>query len=128
MLNTTLNHFNKVMKRLNNKVKKEFVAELSKVLKDNAIQQINWQGYTPYFCDGEPCTYGIGSVYFKIAENDTIVDSYNIKDKKIKQIATKIEESLQEHESMLLSIFGDHKEISIDSNGNITETDYSDHD
>lgn len=52
------------------KMKREFQKEVSKVfvkaaeeifLKYPLLESIGWKQYTPYFCDGDPCTFSVYS-------------------------------------------------------------------
>lgn len=40
----------------------EFYALLLEVLADDDVKAVHWTQYTPYFNDGEPCTFGTGEV------------------------------------------------------------------
>lgn len=39
------------------------------VLDDESIVDLGWTQYTPYYNDGEPCTFRIGAVWFRTAED-----------------------------------------------------------
>lgn len=47
----------------------EFSPILQAVLSDPSIIEFGWTQYTPHFNDGDPCEFGVGSPWFRTAEN-----------------------------------------------------------
>lgn len=41
------------------------------------LEAVHWSQYTPYFNDGEPCTFGLNQVYYKLRGQDTGGDDDN---------------------------------------------------
>lgn len=47
----------------------ELAPLLQAVLNDTGIEEFGWRQYTPYFNDGEPCTFGVGDLWFLTPED-----------------------------------------------------------
>lgn len=43
----------------------DLITKLDAVLAYDGVQNVRWEGYTPYFNDGEPCVYSVGDVSVK---------------------------------------------------------------
>jgi hypothetical protein len=43
---------------------------LDAVFADGAVEAVRWRQYTPYFNDGDACTFGTGEIYIKLAGGD----------------------------------------------------------
>ncbi len=121
----------------------EYITELSKSL--FAISDVigyTWTQYTPYFNDGDSCTFGIGEVFATTKNEikgvddidsiiDTITSNYettieditpnNKLDLDLFEEITNMLFSIIYNESIALNTFGDHMQIIVyqDTDGNI---------
>ena len=57
------NRFKKLKEEMQEAIKKEFMR-----LIDENIISIKWNQYTPYFNDGEECTFGMGDFEYEFSE------------------------------------------------------------
>lgn len=48
------------------------------VLADEFVVEFGWQQYTPYFNDGEPCTFGTGELWFRTVNDADVEDTYKL--------------------------------------------------
>jgi len=123
------------------KASTEFLKELKKLAKDaEGLEAIRWRQYTPYFNDGEACTFSVTDASFKLAGasedagdyEDGFQDSWSINyDKKTKHPATKQLEVINKlindsaMEEILLDLYGDHVEITFNvETGKVTVEEY----
>lgn len=53
-----------------------FLDALDKVLECPGVEAVRWNQYTPYFNDGDACTFSIYSAYVKIKGDDEEVGDY----------------------------------------------------
>ncbi|WP_297653652.1 hypothetical protein [Hydrogenophaga sp.] len=110
------------------------------------IDGIVWSQYTPYFNDGDACTFGVHEPYLVSAslkeefpdyaeeymhENALWISSYRAKDEDPND-ATRAMEGFGPiwadiPESVFLAVFGDHVQVLIERDGTVT-VDEADHD
>ena len=69
------------------------------------IRTISWHQYTPYFNDGDECTFGVYTEYFQINDEEVEHEANN----EILKIFSQIPEDYYKE------IFGDHAEITLTS-------------
>lgn len=105
-------------------------------LKHPMLESICWQQYTPYFNDGDPCTFRayIDYPYLKFSDReerlggDEIEYSDELKEGPerdcLRDVLTFLRAIKREHYQWM---FGDHVEITVDRQG-ITVEEYSQHD
>lgn len=148
-LQKTLDDFKAAKKEFVGVISSQFSSELAKLASTiDGLEGIRWTQYTPYFNDGEACTFRIGSVEFKLkdAEEDAgdNEDGYQTTwdinyelgkvTKDAKHPATeKFEEitdliSNDDIEDVLYDMFGDHVEVTFDVATGKTTTDEYAHD
>lgn len=156
-----MNTLEKIKKELEifEEKKKSFIKELQKEFpllfkeifeKTDKIDSFSWTQYTPYFNDGDECTFSVHCDYPYI--NGVDIDDldwydwrirYYLKgDEKYKNLLTenpkidinsfKIVEEFKElinsiPDDFLISLFGDHVKVTITKKGDII-TDYYEHD
>jgi hypothetical protein len=75
------------------------------------VYGIKWTQYTPYFNDGEPCVFRLGSVALYMTKQE-----FEDQEQSIWEFETYGEEpetSLNGIEDILLAVFGDHAEVSV---------------
>lgn len=41
------------------------------------LNSLNWTAYTPYFCDGDPCIFGVNEIQFTLGPNDFNLPEWN---------------------------------------------------
>lgn len=79
------------------------------------LKQVQWTQYTPYFNDGEECTFSSNHQWAEIEGIDGELD-YNSKE--YKEIKESIREFLSQFDDELLkNLFGDHVEIIVTKEG-----------
>ena len=145
--NELLDNFLKRKEELSEKIKKELTNVLSKIFeKYPMIEKISWNQYTPYFNDGDVCTFGANVSYISVndEEDDGWCNEYyyaeeylkngKYKDKigdvdldkvrgimEFKQILSRIPQE------MYLEMFGDHVVVTVDRHGKVSVAEI-DHD
>lgn len=114
------------------------------------VKRVTWTQYTPYFNDGDACTFGVNEPYFyNFVEDEDFEDYENdgeisekgqweisswylrepekygltTDDKKIMEF---LNEVITSNEDFMYDIFGDHQKIVLTADG--VESDYYDHD
>jgi hypothetical protein len=102
-------------------LKEEFAA----FFRDNPkITAVRWRQYTPYFNDGDACTFGVREFYYKIDGKpddggdyeDGFYGTWSTEIKGHKRAAESFEESVRD-EDVFQSIFGDHVRVTATSAG-----------
>lgn len=73
----TLEDLLKIKEEYNKKVRKEGEGIVKNMLADFLaehpdIEHIKWDQYTPYFNDGEPCTFSVNEAYVKFNDADVL--------------------------------------------------------
>lgn len=127
-------------------LKKEFVTKATSGFKEAlkelfaevpTLKALKWNQYTPYFNDGDACTFRVGEVYFKL--DDTAEDAGDYEDgfdgtwtiqKTNPALAKTLDAfgSLIQSKAMrdiLLDMFDDHQEIVCTRDGNVETSEYS---
>ncbi len=102
------------------------------------LKAFRWTQYTPYFCDGDPCEFGVNEchVAFNIEVPENVGDSW--RDDGFYEVRTyrdrvepfaEIQDAVDTVRGLLsedtcLSLFGDHVEVTVDRDGAST-SEYS---
>jgi hypothetical protein len=111
-------------KALTDQLKGEFPAILKPLFdKYPSVDTIRWHQYTPYFNDGDECTFSAH------------IDSLAINDDEMYETSDGNEEAAEDFstalgeisEEMLKDIFGDHVEVTVNRDGTV-KTDEYEHD
>lgn len=149
-INAQLKEFEEKKKAMVESLRKEFPALLKPLFeKSKKIESIGWTQYTPYFNDGDECTFGVRNDDLYVnGEDQDDVPFYNWRvkhylekgeykseiegDKDIDIEECKI---LQEFRDVLQSVpeefykdlFGDHSKVTINRDGNIEVEEYEHH-
>lgn len=84
------------------------------------LENFSWNQYTPYFCDGDLCEFGVNSYSLAVNGSSEFDDDF-IEKKKDKEF-NKIHKELTKFvgsfpEEILKNIFGDHAEIIVTREG-----------
>jgi len=129
------------------RLKKEFQKSFTKVFKEeiqsffNAFPNaysISWRQYTPYFNDGEACefskpdldSFDIGLI--NPEDKEDLLDPvcfYDFEDEKLeKQMKKDLSWFNDIEDEYFRILFGDHVQVTISSNMQVTVEDYKDHD
>lgn len=90
---------------------------------------VRWAQYTPYFNDGDTCVFGVNEVRASISDvkNSDYEDGYSYlygTETPIKTAVNELQHFLNEAEEILHSAFGDHAQITIDRELNVTVDEY----
>lgn len=110
---------------------KTAIAEMAKDIfnKFHDINSFGWSQYTPYFNDGDSCTFSVNNY-----EDSIYIDGQQIYDlpeeicEKALIIGSEVSEMLQLFDDEFLEdIFGDHVLVTFNRNGEVT-TEYYNHD
>ncbi len=106
--------------------KEEFIGEFAKLFEAHPILLgVKWRAYTPYFNDGDACTfsvhepsYSIEGLVSKYPEEDEeengagYIDSYSINEKALtkeqKAAMKAVKELFKNDDDLFLAAFGDH--------------------
>lgn len=159
--NAHINTIDKKMEdfaKIKESLKEEFEVQVKEVLKEffiaaPKIKALSWQQYTPYFNDGDSCTFSFSGIYFlnyipeyndgdhspnedEDNEQDNeqelfCVESYDIKDSQFlteeeKTLCTNLNDMFENYEEFLEGIYGDH--VSVLVTPEETTIDEYDHD
>lgn len=95
--------------------------------KHPVIDSVKWQQYTPYFNDGEPCTFGVHTPYVVIEGNEYGDYGEFDLDKEHKDIQAdlnQLEGAFGKLEDVMQAVFGDHVEVTV-TRTSIEIDDYS---
>lgn len=107
---------------------------LQQFIADNpAIVRVRWTQYTPYFNDGEPCTFRVNDVYFFLQGDpedgeghstpwpewgsEHQIKYYANWDQKTYEAAKQFSKDMDGLENELLELFGDHCEVIVTAKG-----------
>lgn len=130
--------FQKTRERLG----KQLGGILSNAVKDfgHDLVAIKWRQYTPYFMDGDACTFSVNDLYFKFKDTDEddgdysdgFIGAYELTDNDKEDPRIKLVEELSEmfysiDDDIFEMAFDDHTTVTILADGTI-ETDECDHD
>lgn len=88
------------------------------------VESIRWEQYSPYFNDGEPCTFGIRSVYVKFIgvedggdNDDGLMSTYDDLPDDVNTSLESFDKFLNDMEDVAHTAFGDHQQVTIDREG-----------
>ena len=110
---------------------KEAFTDLKKAIP--TLEAVKWHQYTPYFNDGDTCTFSLHGVYFRfegVKEDagdyeDGFLDTYTIKIANLTNVQMEILENFEEElghlEELLEEAIGDHMEVTLNAEGIETE-------
>jgi hypothetical protein len=109
-----------------------FMKELNSVFeKDENLESFSFSQYTPYFNDGDYCTFSFMGLHeFKLLNEEEPADEwkYSTRGDKEKELVESLDSLMNTIPSdILLGLFGDHVEVTINRDGTI-EKDQMDHD
>lgn len=128
-LNKKMEEFEKQFREEGSKLFKEITKEVFDQFPE--VNSFSWTQYTPYFNDGDECTFGVNDVdtingfseYGDDDENDqknseNIFEKYNWEKSKSDKRAFEIVETLRAFvnsapEDVLRSLFGDHARVTV---------------
>lgn len=112
------------------------------------IDSIRWEQYTPYFNDGDTCVFGVGELRYKLTTpsdkehdeyGDGYAEAYNIGQKwdttnrkfikvevtpELKAVKEMAEIHSNVPDDIMLSLFGDHAQITIFNDGKLEVEEY----
>lgn len=92
-IDNLVNKYNKEKEKVEKQVQKEFIPVITDLLaKSDLIESIGWTQYTPYFNDGEPCTFDVNT-YDLLINGDWEYETEELNETIYKEIET--EEELQ---------------------------------
>lgn len=107
-----------------------FLEALDELLNAEGVTGVVWHQYTPYFNDGDACTFGVygGGVLLADSEDDDPVEVYSLDDGPIKNALRAFERVLEsgQHYAVLSEKFGDPAEVKATKEGFAVE--FYDHD
>jgi hypothetical protein len=101
------------------------------------LEFIRWNQYTPFFNDGDPCTFSVHGVHsWSFSDNDEIVDEeedyfypseFETDYPGFSAAMRRIEFLLTSNEKILYSLFDDHAQVIAYRNGEVVADEYVDH-
>lgn len=123
-------------------LKQAFLELVAKVPK---VKALRWRQYTPYFNDGESCTFGVSDLYALLSDveedsedgdyedgyEEMHISSYNPKIGSLSKVESCLLEDFRKEfssisDDMFEAAFGDHARVTIDEHG--IEIEEYDHD
>lgn len=118
--------------------KKEFFGVIKQLFDEHPeLKAIRWRQCTPYFNDGEPCTFGIGELFVQLFGSEIDEDggdyedgfssTYYIRDTngKLKEDVDAIESLMRSCEDAIEDIFGDGVTVTIERDKEPYTEEYS---
>ena len=82
-----------------------------------ALAQLHWDQYTPYWCDGAPCVFGVGEVDYLIydADGKLVTRDWPVlkEHEPLDAAVTTFAETLNRLGDYMLEVFGDHARVTI---------------
>lgn len=124
-----IKQYNDQKKALQDRVQAELKVEFAKFFELHpVVKLVAWQQYTPYFNDGDPCTFRVGTAsLFTMEDPEEIYEGSDEEIDRSKYRGTREElpadqraavEYFEEHlepivaeEDLMLGVFGDHVQI-----------------
>ena len=99
------------------------------------VLAIKWTQYTPYFNDGDTCTFGVNEPQAQIEEGEDFRDGYDFtstwegrvpseRDNTIRKGLDALYAKFQKVEEVFEEVFGDHSEITVKRNGEVEIEEY----
>lgn len=89
-----------------------------------SLEAIRWNQYTPYFCDGDPCEFGVNDVYIKLHGDDDggdyedgFLDGYQCSEEVQKILLDCCAVHGMLTSDTFLALFGDHVEVTVTADG-----------
>lgn len=111
-------------KALTEELKKDFPAILKPLFeKYPAVKKIRWAQYTPYFNDGDECTFS-ANIWDIAINDDEMYDGSEEHAEASEEFTKALKEIPTE---MFKDVFGDHVEVTIHASGEV-ETEEYEHD
>ena len=87
------------------------------------LKAIRWRQYTPYFNDGDPCTFRVGEVYAKFADTDEEEGDYgdgfesNYGDRRKTPAGEAVSSIGRIDKEIFEAVFGDHCQVTATREG-----------
>lgn len=98
------------------------------------IESIKWTQYTPHFNDGSECTFSVNEPSVKLKGDKEYKQEYEFSstyqrtpskdDLRISKGLSKLHKQFEKVEDVFESVFGDHSEITVQSNGKVEIEEY----
>lgn len=111
------------------------ILEIARSVK--GLESIRWKQYTPYFNDGEACTFRVNDPEYKFEDDDEsgdyedgYVDTWDL-EKKHPAVAKELDKISKlicdnDIEEILMNLYDDHAEVTIDvKTGKVSTNEYS---
>jgi len=91
-----------------------------------AVEWISWKQYTPYWCDGDQCSFSVNS--WSLCVNGESYDDYptDSQEYQFGEIVVNMIDAIPEE--IMEMAFGDNVEVVITRDGVVKFNEYSDHD
>lgn len=105
----------------------KFLDALDTLLNIEGVFAVRWREYTPYFNDGDPCTFSAYVDGVIMEEGGDSIELYSLEDGPIKTALRTFEKVVESgrHHAMLNSTFGDPAEVTATKAG--FEVEFYDH-
>ena len=124
-LQALIKEYNEQKEALRKKVEKQLKPYLQSLCNDTVLAY-RFTCYTPHFCDGDVCEFGVNEIYAKypgIAEDagdyeDGYSSGYETEDKSIRQAIQVVNKAIQEiPEDFIQQVIGDGVQATITKDG-----------
>lgn len=138
-LEAAAKEFEKLRNEMNTKAKALLQGAFEDVFKRfDQVKAIVWTQYTPYFNDGDACTFSVGEPYFLTAEefeghhedaededgNSVTISMHD--DKELERFYDVLSNFMADNEDVLELMFGDHVTVKVTRDG-VTTEEYEHH-
>lgn len=109
-----------------------FKLELHDIFKQNPkLESFSWRQFTPYWNDGEECTFEVYGEYPRIngLDDDFDEEDTDLKREEFDNLSEIVSSFIYDYDQEYLKeVFGDHVRVTIYSDGEIEVSEYTSHD
>lgn len=132
--------FEETQAEFTGRARKLFTASLKELFEQNPdLGAVTWEQYTPYFNDGDECTFGVNEPTFVplvVREQEEDEDDYDYRyDRGMKETPdmTAVSRFIQGHDDLMQALYGDHvtvlvKRVKDAPNSIVVEVEEYEHD
>lgn len=128
-LKTLMARLQESQKKLSEEAREQVAKTIGEILPDGS--RLEWYQYTPYFNDGEPCTFSVHKPTLFI--NGHSIDIGWISPGRTEIVSDELYNDIQDAwknipSALFESAFGEHAIVTVRSGGEVEIEEYTDHD
>lgn len=130
--------FEEIQAEFTGRARKMFTTSLKELFESNPdLGAVTWEQYTPYFNDGDECTFSVNEPTFVplvVREQEEDEDDYDYRyDSGMKENAdmTAVSRFITKHDDLMQALYGDHVQVLVKRNkegGIVVEVEEYEHD